>query len=162
MEVSYGTTAATLLYKITVYAGTESSYTFEDKDASFVYAENAKTVTKNGDYFTVTFEDGAEYAYVYVAVTHAISYDADGEYKARNFIGSQGAETTVTEKDPNKLTINFADFVKKELPKGCVPVDVGITSTFARLLGALSLNPTKRQMRITVAKFSTTGLTPSE
>ena len=115
LEVSYGTTAATLLYKITVYAGTESSYTFEDKDASFVYAENAKTVTKNGDYFTVTFEDGAEYAYVYVAVTHAISYDADGEYKARNFIGSQGAETTVTEKDPNKLTINFADFVKKEL-----------------------------------------------
>lgn len=115
LEVPYGTTAATLLYKITVYAGTESSYTFEDKDASFVYAENAKTVTKNGDYFTVTFEDGAEYAYVYVAVTHAISYDADGEYKARNFIGSQGAETTVTEKDPNKLTINFADFVKKEL-----------------------------------------------
>ena len=115
LEVSYGTTAATLLYKITVYAGTESSYTFEDKDASFVYAENAKTVTKNGDYFTVTFEDGAEYAYVYVAVTHAISYDADGEYKAHNFIGSQGAETTVTEKDPNKLTINFADFVKKEL-----------------------------------------------
>ena len=115
LEVSCGTTAATLLYKITVYAGTESSYTFEDKDASFVYAENAKTVTKNGDYFTVTFEDGAEYAYVYVAVTHAISYDADGEYKARNFIGSQGAETTVTEKDPNKLTINFADFVKKEL-----------------------------------------------
>lgn len=115
LEVSYGTTAATLLYKITVYAGTESSYTFEDKDASFVYAENAKTVTKNGDYFTVTFKDGAEYAYVYVAVTHAISYDADGEYKARNFIGSQGAETTVTEKDPNKLTINFADFVKKEL-----------------------------------------------
>ena len=115
LEVSYGTTEATLLYKITVYAGTESSFTFEDKDASFVYAENAKTVTKNGDYFTVTFEDGAEYAYVYVAVTHAISYDADGEYKARNFIGSQGAETTVTEKDPNKLTINFADFVKKEL-----------------------------------------------
>lgn len=115
LEVSYGTTAATLLYKITVYAGTESSYTFEDKDASFVYAENAKTVTKNGDYFTVTFEDGAEYAYVYVAVTHAISYDADGEYKARNFIGSQGAETTVTEKDPNKLTINFADYVQKEL-----------------------------------------------
>ena len=115
LEVPYSTTEATLLYKITVYAGTESSYTFEDKDASFVYAENAKTVTKNGDYFTVTFEDGAEYAYVYVAVTHAISYDADGEYKARNFIGSQGAETTVTEKDPNKLTINFADFVKKEL-----------------------------------------------
>lgn len=115
LEVSYGTTAATLLYKITVYAGTESSYTFEDKDASFVYAENAKTVTKNGDYFTVTFEDGAEYAYVYVAVTHAISYDADGEYKARNFIGSQGAETTVTEKDPDKLTINFADYVQKEL-----------------------------------------------
>lgn len=115
LEVSYGTTEATLLYKITVYAGTESSYTFEDKDASFVYAENAKTVTKNGDYFTVTFEDGAEYAYVYVAVTHAISYDADGEYKARNFIGSQGAETTVTEKDPNKLTINFADYVQKEL-----------------------------------------------
>ena len=115
LEVSYGTTAATLLYKITVYAGTESSYTFEDKDASFVYAENAKTVTKNGDYFTVTFEDDAEYAYVYVAVTHAISYDADGEYKARNFIGSQGAETTVTEKDPDKLTINFADYVQKEL-----------------------------------------------
>lgn len=115
LEVPYGTTEATLLYKITVYAGTQSDYTFEDKAASFVYAENAKTVTKNGDYFTVTFEDGAEYAYVYVAVTHAISYDADGEYKARNFIGSQGAETTVTEKDPNKLTINFADFVKKEL-----------------------------------------------
>lgn len=115
LEVPYGTTEATLLYKITVYAGTESSYTFEDKDASFVYAENAKTVTKNGDYFTVTFVDGAEYAYVYVAVTHAISYDADGEYKARNFIGSQGAETTVTEKDPNKLTINFADYVQKEL-----------------------------------------------
>lgn len=114
LEVTYGTTEATLLYKITVFAGTETYYEFDDVGAELVYAEHANVVQENNT-FKVTFEDGAEYAYVYVAVTHAISYDADGEYKARNFIGSQGAETTVTEKDPNKLTINFADFVKKEL-----------------------------------------------
>ena len=114
LEVSYGTTKATLLYKITVFAGTKTYYEFDDVSAKFVYAEHAN-VAQVDNTFKVTFENGAEYAYVYVAVTHAISYDADGEYKARNFIGSQGAETTVTEKDPNKLTINFADFVKKEL-----------------------------------------------
>lgn len=114
LEVPYGTTKATLLYKITVFAGTKTYYEFDDVSAKFVYAEHAN-VAQVDNTFKVTFENGAEYAYVYVAVTHAISYDADGEYKARNFIGSQGAETTVTEKDPNKLTINFADFVKKEL-----------------------------------------------
>ena len=54
------------------------------------------------------------------------------------------------------------DFVKKELPRGCMPAEVCKVSTFALLRGALSLNPTRRQMRITVVKFSTTGRTLSE
>ncbi len=114
LEVPYGTTKATLLYKITVYAGTQSDYTFEDKAASFVYAENAKTVTKNGDYFTVTFEDGAEYAYVYVAVTHVLKFTNDFCEVLNSVVGHE-AKTTVTEKAPNSATVDFSQLVYKKL-----------------------------------------------
>ena len=54
------------------------------------------------------------------------------------------------------------DLVKKEPPNGCIPAEVCNSSTFALLLGVLSLNPTRRQIRITVVKFNTTGRTISE
>ena len=140
LEVSYGTTEATLLYKITVYAGTESSYTFEDKDASFVYAENAKTVTKNGDYFTVTFEDGAEYAYVYVAVTHALDFTTSNSCDVYNTVDGYTATTTVTEKDPNSVTVDFSRYVYKKLT---VTGDKAFTgATFEAVLDGTFTPPT--------------------
>lgn len=114
LEVPYGTTAATLLYKITVYAGTKTYYEFDDVGAELVYAEHANVVQENNT-FKVTFEDGAEYAYVYVAVTHGLDFTTSNSCDVYNTVDGYTATTTVTKKDPNKLTINFADYVKKEL-----------------------------------------------
>ena len=140
LEVPYGTTKATLLYKITVYAGTQSDYTFEDKAASFVYAENAKTVTKNGDYFTVTFEDGAEYAYVYVAVTHALDFTTSNSCDVYNTVDGYTATTTVTEKDPNSVTVDFSRYVYKKLT---VTGDKAFTgATFEAVLDGTFTPPT--------------------
>ena len=114
LEVPYGTTAATLLYKITVYAGTKTYYEFDDVGAELVYAEHANVVPENNT-FKVTFEDDAEYAYVYVAVTHALDFTTSNSCDVYNTVDGYTAKTTVTKKDPNKLTINFADYVQKEL-----------------------------------------------
>ena len=114
LEVPYGTTAATLLYKITVYAGTKTYYEFDDVGAELVYAEHANVVQENNT-FKVTFEDGAEYAYVYVAVTHGLDFTTSNSCDVYNTVDGYTATTTVTKKDPNKLTINFADYVQKEL-----------------------------------------------
>ncbi len=54
---------------------------------------------------------------IYVAKTYKnLVFDSNGECTVENVISEEiKATTTVTEKDPSKLTINFADFVKKEL-----------------------------------------------
>lgn len=113
LEVPYGTTAATLLYKITVYAGTKTYYEFDDVGAELVYAEHANVVQENNT-FKVTFEDGAEYAYVYVAVTHGLNFD-DDSCKVDNTVLGQTAKTTVKEKDPNSVTVDFSQLVYKKL-----------------------------------------------
>lgn len=115
LEVPYGTTAATLLYKITVYAGTKTYYEFDDVGAELVYAEHANVVQENNT-FKVTFEDGAEYAYVYVAVTHGLNFDNDdNRCTVDNTVLGQKAETTVKEKDPNSVDVDFSRYVYKKL-----------------------------------------------
>lgn len=114
LEVPYGTTEATLLYKITVYAGTQSDYTFEDVGASLVYAENATVTKNNNNSFNVTFDNGAEYAYVYVAVTHVLKFTG-GFCEVLNSVVGHEAKTTVTEKAPNSVTVDFSRYVYKKL-----------------------------------------------
>lgn len=113
LEVPYGTTKATLLYKITVYAGTERDYTFEDVGAKLVYAEHAN-VAQEDNTFKVTFENGAEYAYVYVAVTHVLKF-TDVFCEVLNSVVGHEAKTTVTEKAPNSVTVDFSQLVCKKL-----------------------------------------------
>lgn len=119
LEVPYGTKSVTLLYKITVNAGTKTSMQFEDVGAecvSIVDDDNVD-VTQVGRTFTVQFYRGVTTADIYVAKTYAkLVFDSNGECTVENVISEEiKATTTVTEKDPNKLTINFADYVKKEL-----------------------------------------------
>lgn len=113
LEVPYGTTEATLLYKITVFAGTKTYYEFDDVSAKFVYAEHAN-VAQEGNTFKVTFENGEEYAYVYVAVTHGLNFD-DDICEVDNTVLGQTAKTTVKEKDPNSVTVDFSRYVYKKL-----------------------------------------------
>ena len=113
LEVPYGTTEATLLYKITVFAGTKTYYEFDDVSAKFVYAEHAN-VAQEDNIFKVTFENGAEYAYVYVAVTHGLNFD-DDICEVDNTVLGQTAKTTVKEKDPNSVTVDFSQLVYKKL-----------------------------------------------
>ena len=113
LEVPYGTTKATLLYKITVFAGTKTYYEFDDVSAKFVYAEHAN-VAQVDNTFKVTFENGAEYAYVYVAVTHGLNFD-DDICEVDNTVLGQTAKTTVKEKDPNSVTVDFSQLVCKKL-----------------------------------------------
>ena len=70
-----------------------------------------------GRTFTVQFYRGVTTADIYVAKTYAkLVFDSNGECTVENVISEEiKATTTVTEKDPNKLTINFADYVQKEL-----------------------------------------------
>ena len=113
LEVPYSTTEATLLYKITVFAGTKTYYEFDDVSAKFVYAEHAN-VAQVDNTFKVTFENGAEYAYVYVAVTHGLNFD-DDICEVDNTVLGQTAKTTVKEKDPNSVTVDFSQLVYKKL-----------------------------------------------
>ena len=119
LEVPYGTKSVTLLYKITVNAGTKTSMQFEDVGAECVSIvdDDDVDVTQVGRTFTVQFYRGVTTADIYVAKTYAkLVFDSNGECTVENVISEEiKATTTVTEKDPNKLTINFADFVKKEL-----------------------------------------------
>lgn len=119
LEVPYGTKSVTLLYKITVNAGTKTSMQFEDVGAecvSIVDDDNVD-VAQAGRTFTVRFYRGVTTADIYVAKTYRkLVFDSNGECTVENVISEEiKATTTVTEKDPNKLTINFADYVKKEL-----------------------------------------------
>ena len=51
---------------------------------------------------------------IYVTVNHTLNFDK-GKCTVENAIGEIKATTTVTEKDPSKLYIDFSDFVQKEL-----------------------------------------------
>lgn len=117
LEVPYGTDSVTLLYAITVNRGTESDkMDFDDNGATFVFAVGADVATGSHDHFDVTFNDGISTAVIYVAKTHTLLNFVGGKCTVENVISEEiKATTTVTEKDPNKLTINFADYVKKEL-----------------------------------------------
>lgn len=118
LEVNKGTTSVTLLYAISVNKGTEKdTMDFEDEGAEFVFAVGAE-VTKNTatGKFDVTFNTGVSTAVIYVAKTHTPLNFVGGKCTVENVISEEiKATTTVTEKDPDKLTINFADYVKKEL-----------------------------------------------
>ena len=118
LEVPYGTKSVTLLYKITVNAGTKTSMQFEDVGAErvSVFDDDNVDVSQVGRTFTVRFYRGVTTADIYVAKTYKnLVFDSNGECTVENAIGNVKATTTVKEKDPNKLYINFADFVKKEL-----------------------------------------------
>lgn len=117
LEVPYGTDSVTLLYVITVNRGTESDkMDFDDNGATFVFAVGADVATGSHDHFDVTFNDGISTAVIYVAKTHTLLNFVGGKCTVENVISEEiKATTTVTEKDPDKLTINFADYVKKEL-----------------------------------------------
>lgn len=118
LEVNKGTTSVTLLYAISVNKGTEKdTMDFEDEGAEFVFAVGAE-VTKNTatGKFDVTFNTGVSTAVIYVAKTHTPLNFVGGKCTVENVISEEiKATTTVTEKAPDKLTINFADYVKKEL-----------------------------------------------
>ena len=119
LEVPYGTKSVTLLYKITVNAGTKTSMQFEDVGAErvSVFDDDNVDVSQVGRTFSVRFYRGVTTADIYVAKTYKnLVFDSNGECTVENVISEEiKATTTVTEKDPNKLTINFADFVQKEL-----------------------------------------------
>lgn len=119
LEVPYGTKSVTLLYKITVNAGTKTSMQFEDVGAErvSVFNDDNVDVSQAGRTFTVRFYRGVTTADIYVAKTYKnLVFDSNGECTVENVISEEiKATTTVTEKDPNKLTINFADYVQKEL-----------------------------------------------
>ena len=119
LEVPYGTKSVTLLYKITVNAGTKTSMQFEDVGAECVSIvdDDDVDVAQVGRTFTVRFYRGVTTADIYVAKTYRnLVFDSNGECTVENVISEEiKATTTVKEKDPNKLYINFSDFVQKEL-----------------------------------------------
>lgn len=116
LEVTKGTTTAWLLYKISVDAGTQQSLWFDDANVdNFWYKVDEVAVSRAGSRFKVEFKNNVRTADIYVTVNHALNFNNKGECTVENAIGEIKATTTVTEKDPDKLTINFSDFVKKEL-----------------------------------------------
>ena len=92
---------------------------FEDVGAErvSVFDDDNVDVSQVGRTFTVRFYRGVTTADIYVAKTYKnLVFDSNGECTVENVISEEiKATTTVTEKDPNKLTINFADYVQKEL-----------------------------------------------
>lgn len=115
LEVTKGTTTARLLYKISVDAGTQQSLQFDDANVdSYWYDGDKVAVSRAGSGFKVDFKNNVRTADIYVTVNHPLNFDK-GKCTVENAIGEIKATTTVTEKDPNKLTINFADYVQKEL-----------------------------------------------
>ena len=119
LEVPYGTKSVTLLYKITVNAGTKTSMQFEDVGAErvSVFDDDNVDVSQVGRTFTVRFYRGVTTADIYVAKTYKnLVFDSNGECTVENVISEEiKATTTVTEKDPDKLYLDFSKFVQKEL-----------------------------------------------
>ena len=116
LEVPYGTNSVTLLYAITVSRGTESDkMDFVDEDATFVFAVGAAvSQNESTDKFEVTFNDGVSTAVIYVAKTHGLNF-TDDTCKVDNTVLGQKAETTVIEKDPNSVTVDFSQYIYKKL-----------------------------------------------
>lgn len=117
LEVTKDTKTARLLYKISVDAGTQQFLQFDDAnvDNSYWYDSDKVAVSRAGSRFKVEFKNNVRTADIYVTVNHTLNFNEKGECTVENAIGEIKATTTVTKKDPSKLTINFADFVKKEL-----------------------------------------------
>ena len=117
LEVPYGTDSVTLLYAITVNRGTESNtMDFDDNGATFVFAVDADVAPGSHDHFDVTFNDGISTAVIYVAKTHTPLNFVGGKCTVENVISKEvKATTTVTEKDPDKLYLDFSKYVQKEL-----------------------------------------------
>ena len=119
LEVPYGTKSVTLLYKITVNAGTKTSMQFEDVGAErvSVFDDDNVDVSQVGRTFTVRFYRGVTTADIYVAKTYKnLVFDSNGECTVENVISEEiKATTTVTEKDPDKLYLDFSKYVQKEL-----------------------------------------------
>ena len=120
LEVNKGTTSVTLLYAISVNKGTEKdTMDFEDEGAEFVFAVGAE-VTKDmtTGKFDVTFNTGVSTAVIYVAKTHTPLNFVGGKCTVENMISEEiKATTTVTEKDPDKCTIDFSTLIFKVLTK---------------------------------------------
>lgn len=119
LEVPYGTDSVTLLYAITVNRGTESNtMDFDDNGATFVFAVDADVAPSSHDHFDVTFNDGISTAVIYVAKTHTPLNFVGGKCTVENVISKEvKATTTVTEKDPDKCTIDFSTLIFKVLTK---------------------------------------------
>ena len=153
LEVNKGTSSVILLYAITVNKGTTSNeIRFTDNGATCIFAERA-TVDKDestGE-FVVTFNAGMSDAVIYVVMTHALDFTTSNSCDVYNTVAGYTATTTVTEKDPSKLTINFADFVKKELTAtGSKTVDeatfiVDVAGSYDGEAIANALTPTEMQ-----------------
>lgn len=121
LEVPYGTKSVTLLYKITVNAGTKTSMQFEDVGVErvSVFDDDNVDVSQVGRTFTVRFYRGVTTADIYVAKTYKnLVFDSNGECTVENVISEEiKATTTVTEKDPDKCTIDFSTLIFKVLTK---------------------------------------------
>ena len=119
LEVPYGTDSVTLLYAITVNKGTTSNeIRFTDNGATCIFAERA-TVDKDestGE-FVVTFNAGMSDAVIYVVMTHALDFTTSNSCDVYNTVAGYTATTTVTEKDPDKCTIDFSTLIFKVLTK---------------------------------------------
>ncbi len=117
LEVTKGTTTARLLYKISVDAGTQQSLQFDDANVdSYWYDGDEVAVSRASSGFKVDFKNNVRTADIYVTVNHALNFDK-GKCTVENAIGEIKATTTVTEKDPGKYTIDFSNFIRKELTK---------------------------------------------
>ncbi|MEF2710165.1 MAG: S-layer homology domain-containing protein [Oscillospiraceae bacterium] len=115
LEVTKGTTTARLLYKISVDAGTQQSLWFDDANVdAFWYKVDEVAVSRAGSRFKVEFKNNVRTADIYVTVNHTLNFDK-GECTVENAIGEIKATTTVTEKDPDKLYLDFSKYVQKEL-----------------------------------------------
>lgn len=118
LEVPYDTKSVILLYKITINPGTATEMDIKDLGAWFVGADDTtvEEVTGEKDNFTVKFNEGAVSVDIYVArIFDNLVFDSNGECVVFNTVAGHRAETTVKVPDPDKLTIRFSDFVKKEL-----------------------------------------------
>lgn len=118
LEVTKGTTTARLLYKISVDAGTQQSLQFDDANVdSYWYDGDKVAVSRAGSGFKVEFKNNVRTADIYVTVNHTLNFDK-GKCTVENVISEEiKATTTVTEKDPDKCTIDFSTLIFKVLTK---------------------------------------------
>lgn len=118
LEVTKGTTTAWLLYKIRVDAGTQQSLQFDDANVdSYWYDGDKVAVSRASSGFKVDFKNNVRTADIYVTVNHPLNF-VGGKCTVENVISEEiKATTTVTEKDPDKCTIDFSTLIFKVLTK---------------------------------------------